>query len=278
MPELQEVEAVRTSLEQAIPSGTIIQKVVLHRKDLPFLFPKNYRLLCKATHSIFSSKSQVFVMGPRRTYLDQSLRHDRHLAIGTRQQTFSCMIMLTSPLSVQDILFRDPRRFGYMDIAARRQEEKNIYIQHLGPEPLSHQFTGDYLWQLTEKRTAPIKNVIMDQRIVVGVGNIYACEALYLTGIRPTMGAHKLNKVGAKNLVKHIQNILVRAIKAGGSTISDFKQAQEQSGYFQMQFHVYGKKDLPCATCGTKIKNKTLAGRSSFYCEMSKIRYAHASK
>ncbi|MCB1198248.1 MAG: bifunctional DNA-formamidopyrimidine glycosylase/DNA-(apurinic or apyrimidinic site) lyase [Deltaproteobacteria bacterium] len=268
MPELPEVETVRTSLEQAIPSGTIIQKVVLHRKDLRFPFPQ------KLSATLQGQRIQSFRR--RAKYLLWDL--EEHTLISHLGMTGTWRLAPdNSKLSLHDhvditlsdsrhLIYRDPRRFGYMDIAARQQEEKSIYIQHLGPEPLSHQFTGDYLWQLTEKRTAPVKNVIMDQRIVVGVGNIYACEALYLTGIRPTMGAHKLSKVGAKNLVKHIQNILVRAIKAGGSTISDFKQAQEQSGYFQMQFHVYGKKDLPCATCGTKIKNKTLAGRSSFYC------------
>ena len=163
------------------------------------------------------------------------------------------------------LVYNDPRRFGFFDLLDQT-EENDKYLAHLGPEPLSSDFSGEYLFNRSRKREAPVKNFIMDQKVVVGVGNIYACEALYLSGIRPTSACGKVSKKRYESLVKEIRKVLSAAIDAGGSTISDFKQAGGDSGYFQHEFKVYGKENEACVRCGSTIKNVRLGGRSSFYC------------
>jgi len=161
--------------------------------------------------------------------------------------------------------FHDPRRFGYLKWFANRRSLQASQ-ENLGVEPLSHEFSGDYLWSLARRKQQAVKNFIMNQAIVVGVGNIYACEALFLSGIRPQTPADKVSKTRYNTLVQEIKGVLQQAIEKGGTTLKDFINADAAPGYFQQSLLVYGRHGQSCQHCDKTIKTIKLAGRSSFYC------------
>ena len=181
--------------------------------------------------------------------------------------------------------YHDPRRFGSV---LWYQDYSNRLLDHLGPEPLSDNFTADYLYHLIQRTnvpckknddaasnsvksrkkpiTRPIKSVIMEQQVVVGVGNIYATESLFLSGIHPAAPAHHLSFDQILILVGHIKTILQEAIELGGSTLRDFTVANGQTGYFQQTLNVYGRQNENCLRCETLLENLKLNGRASVYC------------
>lgn len=163
--------------------------------------------------------------------------------------------------------YNDPRRFGSAVVVhlARPGADPDI-LAHLGPEPLGTKFTPAYLFAVTRGRTAAIKPFFMDQRIVVGVGNIYAAEALHRAGIRPGRHAGKVTRAECARLVTEVRRVLRMAIRAGGTTISDYRDADGSEGKFDVRLRVYGRAGELCNTCGGKIRQRVLGGRSSFYC------------
>jgi formamidopyrimidine-DNA glycosylase len=136
----------------------------------------------------------------------------------------------------------------------------------LGPEPLSDDFDGEVLFAACRGKTAPIKTVLMDNHVVVGVGNIYANEALFAAGVRPTRPAGQVSHEECQRLAAAIRATLLRAIEAGGSTLRDFTDAIGKPGYFQQHYAVYGRDGLPCHACATLVQHTRLGQRSSFYC------------
>lgn len=161
--------------------------------------------------------------------------------------------------------FHDPRRFGavlwFVGVV-----EHHPLLANLGPEPLSEKFNEEYLQQKLAKQKRAIKLAIMDNHTVVGVGNIYANEALFRSGIHPAAAAMSLNKIQVNALTIAIKQILEEAINAGGSTLRDFVNSAGNSGYFQLQHYVYGRAGEPCLKCGHPIEKMVLGQRSSFYC------------
>jgi len=159
---------------------------------------------------------------------------------------------------------RDPRRFGAVlwteDVA------RHPLLAHLGPEPLTPAFDAATLHAQCQRRHAAIKQVIMDARVVVGVGNIYASESLFHAGIRPTTSARRLSRPACMRLVAAIQQVLTAAIAAGGSSLRDYVHSSGELGYFQLQTRVYDRAGLPCKTCATPIRRIVLGQRASFYC------------
>lgn len=164
----------------------------------------------------------------------------------------------------QQMRLHDPRRFGHVEVINSYQPHP--LLASLGVEPLSDAFTAQYLYQSTRNRRCSIKAHIMNQKIVVGVGNIYATEALFLAGIRPQRPAHKITKNEAEKLTIHIKNELTRAIAIGGTTLRDFIHPDGTNGYFQQTLKVYGRVDEPCVNCGGLIKNIVITNRASAYC------------
>ncbi|MCL4133104.1 UNVERIFIED_CONTAM: hypothetical protein GTU68_043195 [Idotea baltica] len=163
--------------------------------------------------------------------------------------------------------FNDPRRFGCcLLIEPSEEASQHKLLRSLGPEPLSDNFTGEYLFQQSRKRSLAIKNFIMDGKVVVGVGNIYASESLFLAGIRPTMQAGKASLARYQRLSEVIKVVLTKAIDAGGTTLNDFSQADGKPGYFKQELHVYGRAGEACYICNTDIKSMTLGQRNTFYC------------
>ncbi|MCD6046318.1 MAG: DNA-formamidopyrimidine glycosylase, partial [Gammaproteobacteria bacterium] len=160
--------------------------------------------------------------------------------------------------------YTDPRRFGAWLWCENALAHP--LLLHLGPEPLSPAFNATYLWSQLQKRRVAIKIALMNSHIVVGVGNIYASEALFAAAIAPLRPAHSLSQQDCAALVMSIQKILQRAIQAGGTTLKDFVNSQGKPGYFQQQLNVYGRKEAPCVDCQTPIIAIQLGGRSTFYC------------
>lgn len=159
--------------------------------------------------------------------------------------------------------YHDPRRFGAI---LWFDSEPIPLLAHLGPEPLENSFNGNYLYQVLQKQSRPIKTALMDNEIVVGVGNIYANESLFAAGILPTRSAKCLKKKECMALVNAIQKILRRAIETGGSTLKDFVDSEGRSGYFQQEYKVYGRADEACKVCDTPIQKAIIGQRGTFFC------------
>lgn len=166
------------------------------------------------------------------------------------------------------LVYRDPRRFGIIDLCDAKRLASHKLLLYLGPEPLGSQFTSAYLSKALAGKSQAIKTALMDARIVVGVGNIYASEACFLAGIHPRTPAKKIAKDKARreHLTRAVKEVLKAAIKSGGSSLRDFWHVDGTGGYFQHQFQVYGRADQGCQRCDGIIQQITQAGRSSFFC------------
>jgi formamidopyrimidine-DNA glycosylase len=166
--------------------------------------------------------------------------------------------------------FHDPRRFGAV-LWTTAPAEQHPLLKDLGPEPLERDFTGDYLFERSRARKIAVKLFIMDSHSVVGVGNIYANEALFLAGIRPGVAAGRLTRARCAALVAAIQDVLRAAIEQGGTTLRDFVGGDGKPGYFAQQLHVYGRADQPCTTCGTPVRGTRQGQRSTCYCPQCQV-------
>ena len=139
-------------------------------------------------------------------------------------------------------------------------------LQHLGPEPLSDAFNGAWLFEQSRGRRLAVKSFIMTNAIVVGVGNIYASESLFLSGIHPQRAANRISRVRYERLAAEIKEVLARAIASGGTTLRDFVNGQGEPGYFQQTLAVYGRDGEPCRDCAQPIQSRVIGGRNSYYC------------
>ncbi len=269
MPELPEVETVRRGLESALV-GDIIADVVVRRRDLRVPVPDNLEeILSGASVEQIKRRAKYLLIYPDNEWVvlmhlgmsgravvldnppDKYAKHD-HLSVGFE--------------SGKTLLFNDARRFGLVTLARKSGLEQNSLLHHLGVEPLSPSFDAEYLYKALKRRKCPIKQAIMDQKLVVGVGNIYACEALFAVGISPQMSADNITMDKAKRLVQSIKQVLRAAIKSGGSTLRDYVGSSGESGYFQHNFRVYGREGDICTSCEAPIKRIVQGGRSTFYC------------
>ena len=160
--------------------------------------------------------------------------------------------------------YNDPRRFGCL--LWSNQPNAHPLLAHLGPEPLGETFDGDYLYRCSKGRHTAVKPFIMDQKVVVGVGNIYASEALFMAGISPVRRASRVSRDRYILLARQIRQVLQQAISQGGTTLRDFVGADGRPGYFEQQLNVYGRQGLACQRCGEAIRHRKLGQRASFYC------------
>ncbi len=162
--------------------------------------------------------------------------------------------------------YHDPRRFGCL-LWTEEPEESHYLLRHLGPEPLEDGFTDDYFYGMCQRRSVMIKSLIMDAKVVVGVGNIYASESLFRSGIHPMRKCNRISERRVKLLRLEIQNVLNDAIASGGSTLRDFLSANGNPGYFQQRLYVYGREGEACHKCGHIIQQCIIGQRSTFYCK-----------
>lgn len=187
-----------------------------------------------------------------------------------------CIVDRDTPASVHDhfdieftsglmLRFRDPRRFGSLHWSAKPLSHP--LLKKLGPEPLGDKFDGDYLWKKSRGRRVSIKQFIMNAHIVVGVGNIYASESLYIAGINPRRAAGRIARHRYGALADAIKDVLSKAIKAGGTTLRDFYGGDGEAGYFQQQLQTYDRENEPCRHCNTPITAIVQGQRSTYYCK-----------
>jgi formamidopyrimidine-DNA glycosylase len=272
MPELPEVETVCRGLAKTLPNRTV-KEVRQNRGNLRLPFPatlKNIRglkvaaIARRAKYILihFSNRQTLIVhlgMSGSLVVTDQYIpeKHDH--------------LILAMDNGITAVL-NDPRRFGLVALAETKDLLQHRLFAHLGPEPLDHKFTAAYLAGKIKSKKTAIKLAIMDQRLVVGIGNIYASEALFIAGIDPQRKANSLKPADIKRLVAAIRRVLKRAIKAGGSSLRDYVQADGKLGYFQHQWAVYDKNGQKCKNCTCNIRKTggvrriTQGGRSTFYC------------
>jgi formamidopyrimidine-DNA glycosylase len=266
MPELPEVETTRRGILPAL-KGHRVTDVVLRHSQLRWPIPLNLPLLLK--------NQEVLDVQRRGKYLLLIFHHGTvliHLGMSGHLK----LLPLTEPYKKHDhvilvldgqisLRFHDPRRFGAWLWTSEPPLEHPLLCE-LGPEPLSEDFSADYLQQALKNRTAPIKQLLMDSHLVVGVGNIYANEALFQARILPTMPGQQLKKPALKKLVTVTQQILQAAIQQGGTTLKDFSQSDGNPGYFSQHLFVYGRANQPCYQCKTLLVECRLGQRSTVYC------------
>lgn len=270
MPELPEVETVCAGLRQSLP-GQRIKEVQLHRKDLRTLIPEDFTTRCE--------KQKITGITRRAKYFQIHLENQDvilgHLGMSGKMLVFPHRRNHTEKHdhvcffteNGQEIVFHDPRRFGLLTIAKEQELSSHPLLVHLGVEPLSDAFHHAYLFHKLRNKKVAIKQAIMDAAIVVGVGNIYASEALFLCGVDPRRAANSLSESECGHLVNAIRKVLKDAIQSGGSTLKDYVGSSGEAGYFQHQFNVYGREQAPCFNCTLPIKRIQQAKRSSFFCE-----------
>jgi formamidopyrimidine-DNA glycosylase len=270
MPELPEVETVRRGLALKI-SGRRIVQAELHRSDLRRPFPPALVTLLEG--------ARIGALGRRGKYLLIELDPDGllllHLGMSGRVTVGSSALPAARHdhvvLTLDDgvvIRFNDPRRFGLIDYVKRGNAAQHPLLAGLGPEPLGPGFDGPYLTAKLAGKQTTIKAALLDQRIVAGLGNIYACEALYRAGLSPRRLAASISRSRADRLAKSIKSVLTDAIAAGGSSVRDYVQADGELGYFQHHWAVYGREGEPCpgCDCAEGVRRIVQSGRSTFYC------------
>jgi formamidopyrimidine-DNA glycosylase len=164
------------------------------------------------------------------------------------------------------LVYNDPRRFGLIRLVTREELAETPELAGLGPEPLSAAFNADHLTRIARGRRAAIKNLIMDQRVVAGIGNIYASEILFRAGVRPTRRAAKVTRAEIERIVAETAPILRAAIRTRGTTFRSYRDSQGQRGRFERRLMVYGREDEPCRVCKSRIRNVVVGQRASFFC------------
>lgn len=274
MPELPEVETTKSGIAPHI-TGKAVSKLVIRQPKLRWPIPDELAGLIK-NQSVLNvrrrAKYLLVDVGSEKTGklkgtviihlgMSGSLRVIEGKVPAPEKHEHFDLVFKSGPT----LRFTDPRRFGACLWQDAKDEESPL-LDHLGPEPLSDEFNGDYLFEKSRKRTSAIKTFIMDQKIVVGVGNIYASESLFLSGINPKKAAGKVSKAKYQALANSIKQVLAKAIADGGTTLKDFVGSDGKPGYFAQQLRVYGRAGESCIQCDTKIKQITQGQRSTFYC------------
>ena len=264
MPELPEVETTVRGLRPVL-EGARIERVTLRRGDLRRPFPPDLgQRLTGATVTALGRRAKYGLIGT-----DRGDTLVFHLGMSGRWRIDPEEIGKHDHVVIETARHRlalnDTRRFGSLDLVPSDSLEEWPPFAALGPEPLGPDFTAAHLARAFEGRTAPVKALLLDQRIVAGLGNIYVCEALYLARIAPGRAAGTIAKPKLARLAEAIREVLTAAIEAGGSTLRDYARPSGELGYFARQWRVYGREGEPC-TCGGKVARRIDGGRSTFWC------------
>jgi formamidopyrimidine-DNA glycosylase len=272
MPELPEVETVRRGIS-AHAMGRVIQRVVVRNGSLRWPVPADIdaRVRGRAIGAITRrGKYLLLDTGPGTILIHLGMSGRLHVLTSAAALRVHDHVDIDLEGGIT-LRLHDPRRFGAVLYWDHTDPEPKL-LAHLGPEPLSEAFNGDYLYQRSRGKRTSIKAFIMDADVVVGAGNIYAQEALFAAGIRPRRAAGRLSRGDCMRLVECIRRVLEAAITAGGTTLRDFTGADGAPGYFQQDLYVYGREGLPCRVCGSGILNVRIGGRASHYCPVCQPR------
>jgi formamidopyrimidine-DNA glycosylase len=266
MPELPEVETTRRGLAPHV-EGRRITAVTLRRPDLRWPIP------AEVARDLPGRRIETVRRRAKYLLLDTEAGDSALLHLG--MSGMLRVLPADTPVGTHDhvdlaldsgrvLRFTDPRRFGSLLWQAAGTEHE--LLRGLGPEPLSEGFDGDWLFARSRGRSAPVKTFLMDQRIVVGVGNIYAAESLFRAGIAPTRAAGKVSRERYAALAGAVRDILAYAITRGGTTLRDFLNPDGAPGYFEQELSVYGRGGLACPTCGRPLREASIGQRASVWC------------
>jgi formamidopyrimidine-DNA glycosylase len=269
MPELPEVEVICRGLVSTL-AGRKITSVLVQNKRLRLPVPRG-RL------KRWVEGERVISVTRRAKYLLVAMENGALMVLHLGMTGRLALVVHGSPRQNHDhvrfildggleLRFNDARRFGSLRVLAPGDGNPGELFAGLGPEPFSPEFSGAYLFQRTRGRTKPIKNFLMDAAMVVGIGNIYANEALFAAGIDPANPARDLDRRACSRLVRACCQVLDRAIACGGTTISDFVNSRGLAGSFQGELKVYGRDGEGCPKCGRPIRRRVLAGRATYSC------------
>ena len=282
MPELPEVETVRKGLEPTL-AGARLSRVEARRPDLRFPLPQGFVQRLTGARIERLERRAKYILAP----LDRGDTLVMHLGMSGRfeveagvaaQRPGEFLYAQTPDPKHAHVVFEteaggrvtyfDPRRFGYMDLIPTEALAAHPWFAALGPEPLGPDFTAAHLAAAYKDRRQSAKTLLLDQRIVAGLGNIYVCEALYRSRISPLKPAGAISAKKLAELTDTVRLVLAEAIEAGGSTLRDFAAADGALGYFQHRFQAYGREDEPCLTprCQGVIARTVQSGRSTFHC------------
>lgn len=269
MPELPEVETLRRSLEPRVLGRSIAALEVADRRLRMRIVPEKLRAALVGR--------TIASLGRRSKYLLVELSDGQVLVVHLGMSGRLVLEPSDAPIIAHthvrlrldgagELRFTDPRRFGMLFVVAADRLERHPRFRSLGPEPFGPGFTPEYLQQRAAGVRKPIKNFLMDAAVVVGVGNIYACESLHRAGIHPTTPARRIRPDRLARLHRTVLEVLEAAVGDGGTTLNDFRDGNGRYGAFQHRLSVYGRSGEPCHRCGRRVRRIVQAGRSTFYC------------
>ena len=284
MPELPEVEVIRQSLDKKIKQKKI-KKVIVRNRSLRFKIPSNFESFLRGLRIIkidrFSKYLILHLSNSHYCLIHLGMSGTVHLVAQNKKNFLTNTSFYNSPILPKKhnhveiifenfkIVYNDPRRFGFFQIIENSSLLKKRF-SHLGPEPLNSKFNLGYVFSFFKKKEKNIKNYLLDQNFVSGIGNIYANEILFLCKIDPNKKVCLLKKEDCKKIIDISKKVLIGAIKKGGSSIKDFKNLSGKKGSFQKNFKVYERTGLNCKRpkCLGIIQKKIISNRSSFYCSI----------
>jgi formamidopyrimidine-DNA glycosylase len=268
MPELPEVETTRRGVEPHLV-GRRLDEVIILQPRLRYPVPESLGQLAGCRFVALRRRGKYLMLDLDRggsmiihLGMSGSLRLVAHGAEDFRKHDH-VVLRLDGP---HELRYHDPRRFGLILHVPEGPPEAHPLLASLGPEPLEEGFDPPSLHRLCQKRSAPIKQVIMDASVVVGVGNIYASESLFRAGIRPRTAARRVSRPRLARLVDAIRTVLAESIEQGGTTLRDFLHSDGEPGYFRQKLFVYERAGEPCRVCGDAIRHAVLGQRSTYWC------------
>ena len=284
MPELPEVEVVKRSLTNKVQNliikkvkiidgrlryqidknkirkiiGMKLKKIERRSKLLLFFFNSNTIMLVH-----FGMTGKFFFINQKKKKFKTSFHYNIDKA---KDQKYDRVVFFFN--KKQQLIYNDVRKFGFIKFMNKKNFKNNFHLKNLGPEPLEKTFNYAYFIKHSSGKTRMIKDILMDQKFISGIGNIYANEILFLSKVKPTRNVKNLKEFEIKKIIKYTKKILEASIKLGGSSIKDFSSSNGKKGSFQQHFNVYGKKDCLCPNnaCKSKIVKSSIANRATFFC------------
>jgi len=275
MPELPEVETVCRALSKVLTNSRI-KKIEFYRKDLRWQVKDNLEVSLKNNIFIDPYRRGKYILIPTNTdkifLIHLGMSGQIRIKKKDIVQKHDHMRMIVENNNKHFVVtYNDSRRFGYIDLFKKKELREHFLLSKIGVEPLGRELTTEYLQNYFKKRVINIKNALIDQKIIAGIGNIYASEILYKAKINPLRKVNSLSQNDLNSIITFTKIILKRSIDVGGTTIRDHMQPDGSLGYFKQKLQVYGKVNEKCKTCNSYIVKEVISNRSTFICKHCQI-------